>query len=205
MEINSKFIEFTMNLIFATNNLNKVKEIQQIIGGKFIIKTLADIGCTKEIDENGNTLKENASIKSNYVFKIFNMNCFADDTGLIVEELNGEPGVLSARYAGEQKNAKDNINLLLKNLRGCENKNAKFVTIISLILEGIEYFFEGELKGKIAYIEAGRNGFGYDPIFIPEGHKKTLAELSLSEKNKISHRALAFNKLQEFLNSKNYL
>lgn len=188
-----------MNLIFATNNDNKAKEIQHLIGNSYTIKILKDIGCTEDIEETGKTLHENASIKSNYVTNHFKINCFADDTGLLVDALNGAPGVYSARYAGEQKNADDNMNLLLKNLLMIENRTAKFVTVISLIIDGEEFFFEGELKGKITTEKRGRNGFGYDPIFVPDSYTKTLAELSLNEKNIISHRAIAFNKLREFL------
>ena len=188
-----------MNLIFATNNVNKAKEIQHLIGNAFTIKTLADIGCNEEIIEDGKTLEENASIKSNFVFENYHMNCFADDTGLLVEALNGEPGVYSARFAGEQKNADDNMNLLLKNLNDQSNRKAAFVTIISLKIKNNEYFFKGELKGYISTQKTGTSGFGYDPIFIPEGYDKSLAELSLDEKNKISHRAIAFNKLHEFI------
>jgi XTP/dITP diphosphohydrolase len=188
-----------MNLIFATNNINKAKEIQHLVGDSVTIKTLIEIGCLEEIVENGKTLNENASIKSNYVFNNFNMNCFADDTGLLVESLNGEPGIYSARYAGEQKNAGDNMDLLLKNLSNKKNRLASFMTVISLKINDEEYFFEGELKGAIALEKSGNGGFGYDPIFIPEGYTKSLAELSLDEKNKISHRAKAFNKLRDFL------
>ena len=188
-----------MNLIFATNNDNKAKEIQHLIGNSYTIKILKDIGCTEDIEETGKTLHENASIKSNYVTNHFKINCFADDTGLLVDALNGAPGVYSARYAGEQKNADDNMNLLLKNLLMIENRTAKFVTVISLIIDGEDFFFEGELKGKITTEKRGRNGFGYDPIFVPDSYTKTLAELSLNEKNIISHRAIAFNKLREFL------
>ncbi len=188
-----------MNLIFATNNINKAKEIQHLVGDSVTIKTLIEIGCLEEIVENGKTLTENASIKSNYVFNNFNMNCFADDTGLLVESLNGEPGIYSARYAGEQKDAGDNMDLLLKNLSNIKNRRASFMTVISLKINDKEYFFEGELKGEIALEKSGNGGFGYDPIFIPEGYTKSLAELSLDEKNKISHRAKAFNKLKDFL------
>jgi XTP/dITP diphosphohydrolase len=188
-----------MNLVFATNNENKAKEIQQLIGNAYTIKTLKNIGCTADIEETGKTLHENASIKSNYVASHFKINCFADDTGLLVDALNGAPGVYSARYAGEQKNADDNMNLLLKNVLTNENRTAKFVTVISLIIDEKEYFFEGELKGEIIMEKRGENGFGYDPIFVPDNYTKTLAELSLNEKNSISHRAIAFNKLRDFL------
>ncbi len=188
-----------MNLIFATNNENKAKEIQHLIGNSYTIKTLKDIGCMEDIEETGKTLHENASIKSNYVVSHFKINCFADDTGLLVDGLNDAPGVYSARYAGERKNADDNMNLVLKNLLMNENRAAKFVTVISLKIDGEEFFFEGELKGKIITEKRGENGFGYDPIFVPDNYTKTLAELSIHEKNIISHRAIAFNKLRKFL------
>jgi XTP/dITP diphosphohydrolase len=191
-----------MNLVFATNNANKAREIQHLVGHSYTIQTLVDIGCTTDIEENGNTLTENASIKSRYVFTHYGVNCFADDTGLETEALNGEPGVYSARYAGEQKNAADNIKLLLNKLDGVANRSARFVTVISLVLDGKEYFFEGELRGKIITEMRGTNGFGYDPVFVPEGYTQTLAELTLDEKNRISHRARAFTRLQDFLNGK---
>jgi len=189
----------SLTLIFATNNSNKCTEIQAIVGHSFFIKSLAEIGCTDDIIENGKTIKENASIKSHFIYNKYKLNCFADDTGLIVESLNGEPGVKSARYAGEQKNNNDNIQLLLQNLAPKQNKNAYFHTVISLINNGIEYIFEGKLEGEIIQEKRGYNGFGYDPIFIPNGFSKTLAEISMGEKNTISHRAIAFNKLKDYL------
>lgn len=188
-----------MKLIFATNNANKALEIQHLIGNNYIIQTLKDIGCTEDIEETGLTLKENASIKSHYVANHFNVSCFADDTGLVVDALNGKPGVFSARYAGAQKNDNDNMQLLLQNLEGKENRSARFLTVISLLLNETEYFFEGELRGTIITEKRGTNGFGYDPVFMPDGYNNTLAELSLAEKNRISHRAKAFNKLRAFL------
>lgn len=188
-----------MNLVFASHNLNKTKEIAQLIGNSMSIQSLDEIGCLDEIIENGNTLRENASIKSNFIFSNYKMNCFADDTGLLVESLNNEPGVFSARYAGEQKNADDNMNLLLKKLDGISNRRAKFVTVISLIIDGVESFFEGELCGEIITEKKGTKGFGYDPIFMPDSYSITLAEMDMNEKNKISHRAIAFNKLKNYL------
>jgi len=188
-----------MKLVFATHNYNKAKEIQQLVGKGLIVLTLDEIGCTEEIIEDGNTLEENAHIKSNFVAKKYNVNCFADDTGLLVESLNGEPGLHSARYAGEQKNADDNMNLLLQNLKDKTNRKAKFVTVISLLLNGQEYFFVGELPGEIITEKKGKKGFGYDPVFVPDGYSVTLAEMETAEKNVISHRAIAFKKLIEFL------
>jgi XTP/dITP diphosphohydrolase len=188
-----------MKLIFATNNKNKAIEIQHLVGDAYSIQTLKDIGCVEDIDENGTTLQENASIKSRYVVDHYHTDCFADDTGLLVESLGGAPGVYSARYAGSQRSDDDNMSLLMKNLEGKESRDARFTTVISLILDKKEYLFEGELRGKIGVEKRGTNGFGYDPIFIPEGYTQTLAELSLTEKNAISHRAKAFLQLREFL------
>lgn len=199
MASNQAITRFKMNLVFASHNLNKTKEIAQLIGNSMSIQSLDEIGCLDEIIENGNTLRENASIKSNFIFSNYKMNCFADDTGLLVESLNNEPGVFSARYAGEQKNADDNMNLLLKKLDGISNRRAKFVTVISLIIDGVESFFEGELCGEIITEKKGNKGFGYDPIFMPDGYSITLAEMDMNEKNKISHRAIAFNKLKNYL------
>lgn len=190
-------------LVFATHNAHKAKEIQHIVGDHFIIRTLSDIGCTEDIPETGSTLAENASIKSRYVYNTYKFNCFADDTGLEVEVLNGAPGVYSARYAGEAKNDQANMNLLLHNLKAANNRNARFRTVISLIIEGKETIFEGELKGAITNEKAGTNGFGYDPVFKPEGFDNTLAEMDLAAKNTISHRARAFAKLTAFLLQEN--
>lgn len=189
-----------MELIFASHNENKVTEIAALIGQKHIIKSLTAIGFMNEIIEDGNTLEANALIKARTIYKNTNFNCFADDTGLLVQALNNEPGVYSARYAGEQKNANDNMDLLLKNLVSVDNKNASFVTIIALIINGVEYLFEGKLDGKIITDKIGTNGFGYDPIFVPNGYNITLAQMDLTEKNKISHRAIAFKKMIQFLN-----
>ncbi|MFN4083191.1 MAG: RdgB/HAM1 family non-canonical purine NTP pyrophosphatase [Bacteroidia bacterium] len=188
-----------MHLIFATHNNNKAKEIHALLGDNFKISTLYDIGITEEIPETGQTLEENAIQKAREVFKLTNLNCFADDTGLEVEVLNNAPGVYSARYAGQQKNSSDNINLLLSQMQNETNRNARFKTVICLILDGKEYLFEGILNGVITHTPSGSNGFGYDPIFMPEGFSKTLAEISLEEKNKISHRAKAFILLKNFI------
>jgi XTP/dITP diphosphohydrolase len=190
-------------LVFATHNAHKAKEIQQIVGDHFIIRTLSDIGCTEDIPETGSTLAENASIKSRYVYDTYRLNCFADDTGLEVEVLNGAPGVYSARYAGEAKNDQANMDLLLQNIKGADNRKARFRTMISLIIDANEMLFEGELKGEIITEKTGTNGFGYDPIFKPEGLENTLAQMDLAAKNTISHRARAFAKLTAFLLQEN--
>lgn len=191
-----------MELIFASHNQNKVKEIHAIVGEPFVIKSLNDIGYHNDIIEDGLTLEENALIKARAIYKHTHKNCFADDTGLLVEALNNEPGVHSARYAGPQKNDKQNIQLLLKNLEAQQNKKACFTSVIALIFNHQEYLFTGQLNGHITNTEAGTNGFGYDPVFVPENHTITLAQMSLTEKNAISHRAIAFNKLAYFLKTK---
>lgn len=189
-----------MNLVFASNNNHKLNEVASVLKPLGIcIKGLSEIGCLDEIPETADTLKGNALLKAEFVFKKFNCNCFADDSGLEVEALNGAPGVYSARYAGEPKNDKSNIRKLLNSLAGQKNRNASFKTVISLILNGKNYFFEGIIKGQITNEMKGENGFGYDPIFIPEGYNKTFAEMSLKEKNQISHRALALEVMVEFL------
>lgn len=188
-----------MELIFASHNENKVKEIAALIGSGYTVKSLSSIGFNTEIVENGTTLTENALIKARTIFNATNKSCFADDTGLLVEVLNNEPGVFSARYAGIQKNDQDNMNLLLKNLANKTNRNANFTTVIALIIEGEEYLFEGKLMGKIVTNKIGSNGFGYDPIFKPNGYDITLAQMDLLKKNTISHRAIAFQKMIDFL------
>lgn len=187
-----------MELIFASHNENKVREIAELIGNKYFVNSLSTIGFNTEIEENGSTLTENALIKARTIYQATNKNCFADDTGLLVEALNNEPGVYSARYAGLQKDANDNMDLLLKNLAPFENKTARFTTVIALILNGKEYLFEGILFGKIIPVKIGTNGFGYDPVFMPNGYDITLAQMDLKEKNKISHRAIAFQKMVNF-------
>jgi len=193
-----------MELIFASHNQNKVTEIAALIGTNYTVKSLTEIGYHDEIIEDGKTLEENALIKARTIYKKTKKNCFADDTGLLVEALNNEPGVYSARYAGEQKNANDNMDLLLKNIASFDNKNASFVTVIALIIDEKEYLFEGKLLGKITTIKSGKNGFGYDPIFIPNGFNICLAEMDLQEKNKISHRAKAFERMISFLSVYNH-
>lgn len=190
-----------MNLIFATQNQNKANEIQQIMPGGITVLTLKDIGCEEDIAETADSLEGNARLKSFYVFENYSENCFADDTGLEVDALGGEPGVYSARYAGEEKSAQANMDLLLEKMKGETNRNARFRTVISLVLNGEEHLFEGEVKGVIRTERAGVKGFGYDPIFQPEGYDITFAEMSIEEKNKISHRGKAVGKLMQFLNN----
>lgn len=188
-----------MELIFASHNENKVTEIAALIGSSYSVKSLSAIGFNTEIVENGSTLTENALIKARTIYQATNKNCFADDTGLLVEVLNNEPGVFSARYAGIQKNDNDNLNLLLENLKNKSNRSANFTTVIALILDGKEYLFEGKLMGEIVTEKIGLNGFGYDPIFKPSGYGITLAQMDLIKKNTISHRAIAFQKMIDFL------
>jgi XTP/dITP diphosphohydrolase len=188
-----------MDLIFATHNQNKAFEIQALLENKFNVLTLKQIEFDEEIEENGLTLKDNALIKAACIASKFEMPVFADDTGLEVIDLNNEPGLRSARYAGEPSNSENNIQLLLENLQDANNMQAQFVTWICLIINGQTHYFEGKLEGEITRERRGSNGFGYDPIFIPKGYHQTLAELSLEEKNKISHRAKAFEKMKAFL------
>lgn len=187
-------------IIFATGNKNKLKEAAEILGGKYELVTAAEAGITEDIPETSDTIEGNASQKSNYLWKKTSMACFADDTGLEVEALGGRPGVYSARYAGDAKDSKANMEKLLSELEGEKNRNARFRTVISLITGGKEYLFEGILKGRITESQRGNAGFGYDPVFMPEGYDKTLAEMPLHEKNLISHRGIAVRKLAEFLN-----
>jgi XTP/dITP diphosphohydrolase len=189
-----------LELVFATNNQHKLEEVSAKLGGRIKLLTLNDIGCHEDIPETGATFSENASIKSSYVYEKYRLNCFGDDSGLEVEALDGEPGVYSARYAGEHGNHSANIDKLLKNLDGIANRRARFITIISLMWEGKEYFFEGTVEGTIRHKRTGAQGFGYDPVFQPNGFDITFAEMSLEEKNKLSHRAKAVEKLVEFLN-----
>lgn len=190
-------------LIFASNNQHKIEEASAILKPfGFNVIGLSDAGIYEDIPETASTIEGNASLKANYIFSHYDFNCFADDTGLEVESLDNAPGVYSARYAGEQKSAEDNMNKLLSELEGKSNRNARFKTIIALIWEGREYMFEGIINGKISIEKRGDKGFGYDPIFIPNGYDKTYAEMNAAEKNKISHRAIALQKLADFL-SKN--
>ncbi|OXA86400.1 non-canonical purine NTP diphosphatase [Flavobacterium hercynium] len=190
-----------MQLVFASNNLNKIKEIQSILNGSIQLLSLSDIGCHEEIPETAATIEGNAILKANYVTEKYGYDCFADDTGLEVNELNGEPGVYSARYAGEQRDANDNMNKLLDALQGKEDRSAHFKTVIALNLKGEQNLFTGIAKGTITKKKAGDHGFGYDPIFQPENYSETFAELASEIKNTISHRAKATQQLIDFLNS----
>jgi XTP/dITP diphosphohydrolase len=187
-----------MDLVFATNNLNKLMEVQAKVGNAFKVLSLDDINCKEDIAETGITLDENATIKSSYVFENYHYNCFGDDTGLEIEALNNEPGVYSARYSGARDSEK-NIDLVLKKMDGLSNRKARFRTVISLILDTKEYVFEGIVNGNIRKERSGNNGFGYDAIFEPNGYTITFAEMEMEEKNKISHRGLAMQKLISFL------
>jgi XTP/dITP diphosphohydrolase len=188
-----------MKLVFASHNQNKVTEIKSLLPDTFEILSLTEIGFNEEIEETGLTLDENSKIKAQTVFEKTGYFCFADDTGLEIEALNYEPGVFSARYAGNQKNDSDNIEKVLLNLQGMTNRNARFRTVITLLIGQEEYSFEGRVDGKIIMEKRGEFGFGYDPIFIPENESITFAEMSMEEKNQFSHRARAFLKMIEFL------
>ncbi len=187
-------------LVFATNNAHKLEEVAAILGNRVKLLSLNDINCHTDIPETADTLEGNARLKSSFIYNNYGLDCFADDTGLEVEALGGAPGVYSARYAGgEGHDAQANMLKLLSDLEGKENRKAQFRTAISLILEGKEYLFEGIIRGEIIREKRGDSGFGYDPIFKPEGYEQTFAELGNEIKNKISHRALAVQKLCEFL------
>lgn len=186
-------------LIFATNNKHKLEEVQALTGNRFKLKTLEEIGCFDDIPETGHTFRENASQKSHYLAANFKVDCFADDSGLEVDALNGAPGVYSARYSGTRDSEK-NLQLVLEKMKGKEDRKARFRCVISLIINGKEYFFEGTVEGTIAHEKSGTDGFGYDPIFTPEGYSKTFAEMDPDEKNAISHRGQAVNALISFLN-----
>ncbi|MCW3102483.1 MAG: deoxyribonucleotide triphosphate pyrophosphatase [Bacteroidetes bacterium] len=188
-----------MELVFATGNSNKVAEIQQLVPPIVRLLGLKDINCIEEIPETQPTIEGNASQKAFYVYEKYGHNCFADDTGLEVEALDGRPGVYSARYAGEEKNAGLNMDKILAELNGISNRKARFKTVVSLVIDGKERQFEGLVNGVILHEKRGGKGFGYDPIFQPDGHTRSFAEMGLEEKNKISHRALAVNKLVEYL------
>jgi XTP/dITP diphosphohydrolase len=190
-----------MELVFATNNKHKIEEVQHLLKDNFKLRSLQDINCTEELPETGDTLESNALQKARYVHQQFGVNCFADDTGLEIEALNGRPGVYSARYAGEKKSAEKNIEKVLSEMKNVHHRSAYFKTIISLIINDKEYLFKGKVNGEISTDLKGKKGFGYDPIFIPNGYNKSFAEMSLEEKNKISHRAVAVKKLAEFLNN----
>ena len=191
-----------MDLVFATNNKNKLKEIKHMIIDKINVLSINDLNHSDDLEETGLTLKNNASQKARFIYKKFNKNCFADDSGLEILSLNNEPGVFSARYAGSNCSADDNMNKVLKKLESIKNRNAIFKTVICLILDGKEYFFEGSIEGIITNEKIGHNGFGYDPIFRPNNFNLTFAQMSVKEKSKISHRAIAVSKFVKFVNQR---
>lgn len=186
-------------IIFATNNTHKLAEVQRLLGDQYKLVTPTELGITEDIPEDADTLQGNASQKAHYLHDRTGKNCFADDTGLEVEALGGAPGVYSARYAGEAKSSEDNITLLLKNLEGKENRKVQFRTVISLIINDKEYFFEGSVAGHIIEKRHGKDGFGYDPVFMPDGFETTFAEMTMEQKNAISHRGRAVAELVKFL------
>lgn len=188
-----------MKIIFASNNKNKVQEIQNQVPKSIQIVTLDEIGCSEDIAETGTTLEENAIIKANYITEKYGLPCFADDTGLEIDALNGGPGVYSARYAGEDKNAEKNMDLVLQKLVTLKNRKAQFKTVIALNINNEQYLFTGIVEGEIRTEKTGTNGFGYDPIFEPENLGKTFAEMTIVDKNKLSHRGRAVEKLVHFL------
>lgn len=190
-----------LDLVFATHNNHKLEEVAAMIGAGLRLKSLTDIGCSEDIEEIGSTFVENAGIKSRYVYANYGMNCFADDSGLVVEALNGEPGIYSARYSG-QRDPKVNLELVLSKMSDKQQRSASFVSVISLIWDGEEHVFEGKVTGKITLAPYGGGGFGYDPIFIPDGYEITFAEMDQEEKNRISHRAKAMDQLINFLKYK---
>lgn len=185
--------------VFATNNTHKLEEVTAILGDKVEVLSMKDIRCTADIPETADTLAGNALLKARFIYENYQMDCFADDTGLEVEALDGAPGVYSARYAGDAHNSEANMKKLLHDLEGVENRKARFRTVFALIIDGKEHLFEGIINGEITKTRRGASGFGYDPIFIPEGYTQTFAEMGNQLKNKISHRALATNKLCNFL------
>jgi XTP/dITP diphosphohydrolase len=188
-----------MKIVFASNNTNKIREINHILGNSFTLLSLQDISMDADIPENEMTLEENALVKARHIFRATGMNVFADDTGLEVEALNGRPGVHSARFAGIARNSEANIEKLLLLLKDKPNRRARFRTVIALIFDSREYIFEGIIEGTIINERRGSKGFGYDPVFVPEGKNQTFAEMNLDEKNRISHRSRAFKKLKLFL------
>ena len=188
-----------MKLVFATNNKHKLKEVKAILGNKIEVLSLNDINCHDDIPETADTLEGNALIKARYIYEKFGVDCFADDTGLEVDVLGGEPGVYSARYAGEECNSEANMHKLLHNLTGKNNRDAQFRTVIALIIKGEEKLFNGIVKGKISNEKMGDAGFGYDPIFIPEGFSESFAQMTSDMKNSISHRYRATEELSNYL------
>jgi len=193
-----------MKICFATNNKKKIEEVKAALGPEFELVSLQEIGCVEELPETGNTLDHNAFQKARYVKENFGVDCFADDTGLEVDALDGVPGVYSGRFAGEPRSDERNIDLLLEKMAGKTNRKARFRTVIALILEGKEYQFEGIAEGEILMERIGEKGFGYDPVFKPIGFDKTFAQLTLEEKNEISHRGKAVKALIEFLNHRKF-
>ena len=194
-----------MELIIASQNQNKLVEFKKILGDKINLFSLSEIGLNQEIPENEKTIKKNAMFKAKFVNTQTGKNVFADDTGLEIDSLNGEPGVYSARYSGVERNSDKNIELVLRKLKNKSNRNSRFKTIISLIIDGKSVNFEGVVEGKITEEKRGSNGFGYDPIFQPNGYASTFGEMSLNEKNKISHRSIAINKMLQYLKENNLL
>jgi XTP/dITP diphosphohydrolase len=188
-----------MRLVFATNNKHKLQEVRDIVGDRVEVLSLADINCYDDIPETADTLQGNALIKARHIYEKYGLDCFADDTGLEVEALNGAPGVYSARYAGEECDSEANMRKLLENLTGKTNRNAQFRTVIALIVKGEEMLFNGIVKGAIATEKRGDSGFGYDPIFIPEGHCESFAQMSSEMKNSMSHRFRATQQLGDYL------
>jgi len=191
---------YKMNILFATNNEHKLKEIRHVLGDSFRLLSLKDISFEEDIPEDEPTLEGNALFKARYVHKITGLDVFADDTGLEIDALDGRPGVHSARFAGENKDSAANIEKVLDLMKDTHNRSARFRTVIALIFNGNEYVFDGTVVGTIIREKRGESGFGYDPVFVPEGYELTFAEMSLGKKNTISHRARAFGKLKEFLN-----
>jgi len=189
----------SMKLVFATNNKNKIIEIKALLPNSIELLSLSDIGCTEEIIETEKTIEGNAKLKADYVTGNYGYNCFADDTGLEVDALDGKPGVYSARYAGENASYEQNVDKLLQQMEGIDKRKARFRTVVSLVMEGKEYLFEGAIEGKIIHERKGSGGFGYDPVFVPDGYTQTFAEMNANMKNSISHRAKAIQKLADFL------
>ncbi|MCX2478903.1 non-canonical purine NTP diphosphatase [Pedobacter sp. MC2016-15] len=185
-------------LVFATNNQHKTNEVRTLLAGQYEVLNLTDIGCTTDIPETADSFAGNAELKSSFVAENFKLDCFADDSGLEVEALNNEPGIYSARYAGGRSD-EANLNLVLQKLEGVQNRKARFKTVVSLIRDGEKFLFEGTIAGTIREKPTGGNGFGYDPIFQPDGYDCTFAEMDMAEKNQISHRAIAMRKLIAFL------
>ena len=188
-----------MKLVFATNNKHKLQEVRDIVGNRVEVLSLSDIGCCDDIPETADTLQGNALIKARHIYGKYGLDCFADDTGLEVEALGGAPGVYSARYAGEECDSEANMRKLLENLTGKSNRNAQFRTVIALIIDGKEMLFDGIVKGTVATEKKGDSGFGYDPIFIPEGHTESFAQMSGEMKNSMSHRFRATQQLGDYL------